>query len=144
MTIDFGYGVDMSRARMKPDAAKYVFEHYATDDLRDDFKEFCEDNPEIVEDGTAVEVFVEEFEDDITCASGIEGFLVKCINDAECKKYSDFIYDDYCIYVGARIPANQTQKASMLTMEDIHKILAKYLNPILETELVVEYVEINN
>ena len=92
MTIDFGYGVDMSRVQLKPDAAKYVFEHYATDDLRDDFKEFCDENPDLVEDGTAVEVFVEEFEDDITCTSGIEGFLVRCINDAESYKEYEFMY----------------------------------------------------
>lgn len=129
---------------MKPDAAKYVFEHYATDDLRDDFKEFCDENPDLVEDGTAVEVFVEEFEDDITCTSGIEGFLVRCINDAESYKQHEFMYDDYCIYVGARIPEDGSDRQRMLTKADIRRVLAKYLNPILEAEAVVESLEIRD
>ena len=144
MTVDFGYGVDMSRVKFKSGAARYIFEHYANDDIRNEFASFCEDNQDLVEDDTAVETFVEEYEDPITWASGIEGFLVRCINNAECKDYNDFAYDDYCIYVGARIPADEVQKSSLLTMEDIRRILAKYLNPVLEAEAIVESLEIRD
>lgn len=144
MVIDFGYGVDMSRVNYKSGAARYIFEHYATDDIHKEFDDFCEDNPDLVEDGNAVDVFVEEYEDGITCASGLEGFLVRCINDAEFSKRDEFIYDDYCIYVGARIPADDSEKDNMLTMVDIRRILSKYLNPILEEDVNIECLEINN
>lgn len=144
MVVDFGYGIDMSRAKLKQGAAKYVFEHYATDDIRSEFEDFCADNQDLVEDGTAEEVFVEEYEDSLSCANGIEVFIVRCINDIEFYKRDEFIYDDYCIYVGARIPEDDSDRQRMLTKADIHRILAKYLNPILETEVVVEHLEINN
>lgn len=141
---DYGYGVDMSRTEFIPNAAKYILEHFASEDLRGDFRAFCEDNPELVEDGEAEEIFIDEYEDDLTYASGIEAFIVRCINDNECPTADAFAYNDYCIYVGARIPANDEEKAKMLTQEDIRRILVKYLNPILESDVTVEFLEISD
>lgn len=140
--VDYGYGVDMSNAKFIDNAAHHLLRNFASAAVKQEFEDFCEDNPELVEDGTAEEVFVDEFEDDITCGSGIEGFIVRCINDNECPHADAFAYSNCCIYVGARIPANAEERAKMLTQEDIQGILAKYLNPILESELTVEFLEI--
>lgn len=144
MVVDFGYGVDMSRAKFKNGAAKYVLDNYATKDILDEFKDFCSEYEELVENGDAEEAFVEDFEDDLSGASGIEGLIVRCINDREFDKSDAFIYDDYCIYYGARIPANDMEKAGILTMENVRYVLAKYLSPILDNELNVEFLTINN
>lgn len=144
MIVDFGYGVDMSRAKLKPGAAKYVLDKYATEDILNEFKDFCSDYEELMENGDAEEAFVEGFEDDLLCVSGIEGLIVRCINDREYSKRDAFVYDGYCIYYGARIPANDTDKAEILTMENIRCVLAKYLSPILDNELNVEFLTIHN
>ena len=142
MVVDFGYGVDMSQANFKKGAAKYVLTNYAAEEILDDFKEFCAEYPDLVEDGSAEACFADEYEDNIYYTSGLEAIIVKSINVKE--NTDAFMYDDYCIYVGSRIPLNDNQRALMLTMEDINRILAKYLGPILEGDLVIESLVINN
>lgn len=142
--IDYCYGVDMSRVRFIPNFAKYILEHFATEELLTRFKDFCEDYPQLVENGEAEEFFIVEYTDNSPYASGIAAFLVRCINDNECPTANAFSYKDYCLGVKARIPANDEEKAKMLTQEDIRRILVKYLNPILESDVTVEFLEIFN
>ena len=144
MIVDFGYGVDVSRMQFVTGAAKYILEHYATKDILDEFEDYCKENEDLVEDGVAESSFVEDYMDDTHCVDGIEAILIRCINDNECHGKDVFLYDDYCIYVGARIPANDDDKAALLTMENIRAILAKYLNPILTKSVNVELLEIRN
>ena len=144
MIVDFGYGVDTSRVEFKQDAAKYILKNFASQDVLDEFEGYCADNADLVEDGTAEEMFVEEYEDSVSYATGICGLIVRCINDNECGGADIFEYDDYCIYLGVRIPTNDAEKAKMLTQEDVRRILAKYLNPILRCDVNIEHLSINN
>lgn len=144
MIVDFGYGVDTSRVEFKQDAAKYILKNLASQEVLDEFEGYCADNADLVEDGTAEEMFVEEYEDSVSYATGIFGLIVRCINDNECGGADIFEYDDYCVYLGARIPANDAEKAKMLTQEDVRRILAKYLNPILQCDVSIEHLSINN
>ena len=144
MIIDFGYGVDISRTQFVADAAKYTLEHYATKDILDEFEDYCKEYEDLVEEGIAESCFVEDYMDDVHCVDGIEAILIRCINDNECHGKDVFLYDDYCIYVGARIPANDDEKAELLTTESIRTILAKYLNPILTEPVSVKFLEIRN
>ena len=144
MTIDFGYGVVMDNVEFKLDAAKYVLDNFATQEILDEFNEFRKYNDDITDDDEAKEIFVDEYEDPIYCEGGICGLLVRCINAHECGESHKFAYEDYCIYVGARIPADDDEKSGMLTMDDIRKILAKYLNPILKNNVNVEFLEIHD
>lgn len=144
MIVDFGYGVDMSRTEFKQDAAKYIIKNFASKEVLGEYEDFCEDNADLVDDGIAEEVFVEEYEDAVSYAPGMCGLIVRCINDNECGGADIFEYDDYCIYLGARIPDNDAEKAKMLTKEDVRRILAKYLNPILKCDVNIEHLQINN
>lgn len=144
MTIDFGYGVVMDDAEFKIDAAKYVLDNFATKEILAEFDEFKKDNPDLVDEDEAKVIFVDEYEDHTYYESGICGLLVKCINELECGGEHKFEYQDYCIYVGARIPSDNKEKIKMLTQEDIRKILTKYLNPILEGNVSLGFLEIHN
>ena len=142
MVIDFGYGVDLSRTNFKPEAPKYIIEHLAPASILEQFKEYCAENSKNLEEMEAALCFSDEYENDVHYIRGIEALLVDCINIAECDGNDTFLYDDYCIYVGARIPADEQHRASLLTMQDIQKILAKYLNPILIDTVRIEFLEI--
>lgn len=144
MVIDFGYGTIIDNAELKMGAAKYVLENFASQEILDEFKDFCKDNADMIDSEAAEELFVEEYEDPIYYDSGIYGLLVRCINDREFGGSRKFAYEDYCIYVGARIPDNDDEKADMLTKEDIRKILAKYLTPILKNGVTVQFLEIHD
>lgn len=144
MRYDFGYGVDASGVDFKLGAAKYAFENFASPRLREEFNQFCEDNEDLVEDGTAAEVFVEAFENSVYYSNGIEAFLVACINDNECSGEDVFFNEDCCIYVPARIPEDDKAKEKMLTQERIREILARYLNPLVDDYVEVETVEIHD
>lgn len=151
MSYDFGYGADMSRMNFKQGAAEYIIENLASPRLRKEFEQFCEDCkdecevfPSTGEDFGMLEQadsFAAEYED-YYCNTGIEALLVACINDNECGGEEVFFYEDYCIYVPARIPEDDKAKEKMLTQERIREILAKYLNPIItDDSIVVESVE---
>lgn len=142
MTIDFGYGVDLSRTNFKADAPKYIIEHLAPSSILKQFKEYCAENSEDLNEVEATLCFADEYESDIHYIRGIEALLVDCINLSECDGNDTFLYEDYCIYVGARIPVDEKHKASLLTTQDIQRILAKYLNPLLIDTVCVEFLEI--
>ena len=144
-TRDFGYGVDLSRKDVKwrPGAAEFFLANLASPSVKEEYAEFREENPELNDEDFA-DAFVDEYEDSETLESGFEAVIVRSINENECGSRNDFIFDDQCIYVGARIPRNQIEKFAMLTLEDIERLLAKYLDceHILENPVAVETLEI--
>ncbi len=140
---DYGYGVDMSRAKFCNNAAQYVMANLASESLKTDLLEFMTDNPELDAEEAVVE-FVDSYEDDIHCNTGLEAIIVRCINDNECNGRDEFLYEDHCIYVGARIPRNDADRSAMKTMEEIQSTLAKYLCPnVIETPISIESLEIH-
>ena len=144
-TRDFGYGVDLSRKDVKwrPGAAEYFLANLASPSIKEEYAEFREENPEL-DDEESADAFVDEYEDSETLESGFEAVIVRSINENECGSRDNFIFDDQCIYVGARIPRNHAEKLVMLTLEDIGRLLAKYLDceHILENPVTVETLEI--
>ena len=143
MIIDFGYGVDMSKAKYKPGAHGYVFKHFASSGLLEEYEAFVKSNEDLIRDGEAEEIFVGEFVNEYDYSTGIDAFLVRCINDNEFGGKTFLYYDDYCIYVSARVPEDDEDKKEMLTKERIREILTAYLNPVLEDIVRVETLTIH-
>ena len=75
--------------------------------------------------------FAEEFDDD-EYGCGFEGLLAAFINEKEELEESWFVYRDSCLYIPARVPYDEESKNAMLTVKDIERILAQYLNPLLK------------
>ena len=144
MIVDFGYGVVLDDAQTRIEAANYLLDNFATKEILGEFNEFHKRNSDITSNEEAKEIFAEEYEDDTCCESGLFGLLARCINDLECGGDHIFAYKDHCIYVGARIPANDEEKNKILTMSDIRKILVKYLSPLLENDMNFRFLDIND
>ncbi len=144
-----GYGINLdSSARFKKNAAVLFMDKWylATEYGQDAYKTYCEDSDLTPNDDESKEAFVESYENDTYCWSGLEGLLVDYINDYECDHEVVFRFEDYCIVVMAGIPENEEQKKRMLTQEDIAKILQKYLPVLLEenSALVIRWYTIND
>lgn len=141
--IDMGYGVDTSAKsyQYRPDARHYIMENLASKSLKEEYKNFREENEDLNEE-EALDVFFNEYEDEETGNCDIEGVLVRCMNENECGGRNVFRYDNYCIYVRNCIPKDEEERSKMLTMEEISVILAKYLNPILKSLVTIESLDI--
>ena len=129
-TIDFGFGVDMSRdqAQFREGAALFIVQNLLSPEVETLWRVFREEHPELTDDAEAADMFCDEYTDEEGFYDGIEELLCRCMNDNECNGEPVFAYEDYCIFVGAKIPVDEADKVAMLTQEDIRRILAKYLN----------------
>lgn len=62
--MDFGYGIDLSRAEFCNDAAEYVMRNLSSPGLQGEYEEWLRDYPEYA-DAYALEEFVREYNDGI-------------------------------------------------------------------------------
>lgn len=144
---NIGYGVDTTKKvyEYRKDAYERFLSDIASKSILEDYREYeteaKSENPEITQE-ELLDSFFEEWEDSIG-RDGIEQMLCESINERECNGQEKFFYEDYCIYVPADIPVNDAAKAQMLTQEDIQRLLAKYLNPLLEQPVTVEWLDIH-
>lgn len=115
-------------------------------DLKEDYLQFCEDDGLAPDSKEAKEDFAATYESWTGFNDGGPiGLLADIINSKECRNDCVFYWIDDYLYVSARVPLDEKSKNSMLTQEDIRRILGKYLNPLLsegEIELDWIYVDI--
>ena len=144
MSNYYGYGIDTSSDdfKLKPDAAKRLWEMAKNIDwVKESYQDYCFDN-DLDPDGGFEEDYIEDYEDDNTYNTGFEALLTDVINELVDPVEKPFVYDDCVIVVPATIPANDTEKASMLTQQKIREILAEYVNPLIEEPVVVGWYQV--
>lgn len=130
-----GFGVALdSEVKFKPNASViFMDKFYLQDDYgKDVYRVYCEDGDLDPEDDASKEEFVDSYENETYCWYGLEGLLTDYINDHDCDHTVRFRNEDYCIVVMATIPEDEQDKASMLTQDQIIKILQKYLCVLLD------------
>lgn len=142
--LDKGYGVIISECKFKEDAAATFMNHFAlerNDQVYHAYAVFCDVNGYVWDDNEAKTAFAENFDDECT-GFGLEGLVARVIDDAEFEGAEYFITRDDCLYVPAIVPVDNEDKQAMPTQKDIQKLLAEYLNPLLETPVSVGWVEV--
>ncbi len=144
MSNYYGYGINTSSDdfKLKPNAAKLLWEKAKNIDwLKECYKDYCHDNG-LDPDGGFEENYIEDYENDTTYNTGFEALLTNVINELVDPIERPFVYDDCVIIVPATIPANDTEKASMLTQQRIKEILAEYVNPFIKEPIVVGWYQV--
>lgn len=144
----FGYGIDTSKEDFKynPDTITLLWEKAKTVSwFQSDYAEFCADWNLPPDDVETFLKYMDEYEDASlgTYNAGTEGFIANMLNALSGAAGNPFRYRDYCIFVEATIPADETEKKAMLTTERIRKIMAEYLAPLVEG-LYFEWLLIND
>ena len=147
--VKYGYGVNLEHVGelLCEDACLKLTELAISrckslKELFDQFTEINSDEFDSPED--AKRCFCEDFEDDYCDGTGFGCLLSVVINELECGGATRFLYGDQCIFVEESIPYDARCKEKMLTILDIQRILAKYLNPFLKDGVCTpEYLEIN-
>ncbi len=140
MSTYYGYGINTSRKCFKPNAAQLLWEKAKNIDwVKEEYAEYLEYNgdPE-----ANYQDYIEDYENDTTCNTGFEAFLVDVINEFVDPIERPFVYDDCVIFVPATIPANDTEKASMLTQQRIREILAEHVNPLIKGPFTIGWFQI--
>lgn len=125
-----GFGVITEDACVREDAPK-LFYDMASDSVKELFRE-AYGHSEYHDD---FKFFLDGYENDTYCWSGFEAALVDTINECEFCGNAVFRFEDLCIYVEPYIPENREDVR--VTQEEIRKILAKYLDPLLEDPLSI-------
>ena len=139
------YGVNTdSKIRWKENASIiFMDEFYLKDDNnKKTYVTYCEDNDLDPEDTESKEEFVENYENETYCWHGLEGLIADHINDCECNHNVVFRHDYYILGVMPRIPENNKERDTMLTQENIKILLTKYLNPLLEEPVIIDWYDI--
>ena len=85
--------------------------------------------------------FVDEFVEGLSGTGGLEGLVLAAIK--EISNDDTYSYDDVCIYYPAYIPANEKERALRPTQEDIEKILTEVVNPLMESPVKAEWLDIH-
>ena len=135
--IDHGFGVILNgegTSEFRDDAPVSLVNMIlkSTCSLAMEFEDYFKENKySYSEIDDAKIAFVKDFEDD-EYGCGLEGLLATFINVNEVIEESLFIYRDSCLYVSAHIPYDEESKKEMLTVKDIERVLALYLNPLLK------------
>ena len=144
--LDKGYGVILSECKFKEDASVTILDYAlnsGNDDLYHSYAVFCDNQGYAWDDEEAKRAFVECFDDEYTGCE-LEGLIARVIDDAEFDGAEYFITRDDCLYVSAEVPVDEEDKQAMPTQKDIQKLLAEYLNPLLETPVSVGWVEVSD
>ena len=142
-----GYGIDTSsdNFKLKENAAEKLWKKVKDIDLlMDDYEEYCAANDLDSKESESFEIYVENYEDEDSLFAGFEALLVAVINEEIDPPTRPFTYDDYCIVVPAGIPADDKEKAAMLTQQRIREILAEYVNPLIEEPVVITWLNISD
>ncbi len=144
MSNYYGYGIDTSSDdfKLKPDAAKLLWKMAKNIDwIEETYEAYCADKNLNPDDGYE-EAYIEDYENEFACSTGFEALLTDVINEFVDPAENPFVYDDCVIVVPATIPANDTEKTSMLTQQRIREILAEYINPLIEKPVVVGWYQV--
>ncbi len=149
MSTYYAYGINTYhddvwglQYKLKPNAAELLWKKAEKIDcIKEMYDEYCQDNG-LDQDIESREGFIDDYENDTTYNTGLEALLVDVINEEIDPVEKPFVYDDYIIGVPATLPVNDAEKASMLTQQRIREILAEYLNPLIETPVVISWYTI--
>ena len=142
--INIGYGIDISKLHLKENAAFLLLQDHMPETIGEYYKDICStDDGEIMSLTPATaQMFADEYENDTYCYRGIYGLLTDIINEERNLTSYTFSFEDSCIYVPSHVPANNKDKAEMLTQEDIRRMLTEYLRIITDDPLNFAFVEI--
>ena len=147
MYIDCGYGAILSRPKWKEDAKIRLLSKFGPK-MKETFKRFYDEHGSESQDMTEEEYapfFYEDYENPLYGWSGIIGVLVDVINenefpDREIAFRTDVTPYGGIIYVSAEVPEDEADRETMITQKQIRSILAKYLGPILDSELDIKHL----
>lgn len=144
-TIEKGYGIRLdTNFQPKNDAATLLVDRIinAKDSaILADYKEYCKDNSLDENDVEAKESFVDDYENEQTCGSGLEQLAVDFINEEKFDNEQVFVYEDCTICVLAYIP--KEKNTILPSQEDIRRIIADYINPLIKEPVDIEWLQIH-
>lgn len=137
--IDKGYGVLIANNNaLVENACEKIVDLILTGDetdLKESYLYFCKADELDPDSREAKEDFAAEYSSWMSFNEGGPiGLLADIINKRECQNDCAFCWLDDYLYVSARVPLDEESKAFMLTQEDIRRILAEYLNPVLKAD----------
>lgn len=138
---DHGYGVELDKLQLREDYPQRLLEKAIGAELIEQDDIFYNLNIKALNEApySELEGVIDEYD---ACNGhwGLGGLLADLLNVKLGSRI--FEYADYCLYVPARIPADKKERLAMLTQEQIRKILARELNPLLVESVTVGHVEV--
>ena len=139
-----GYGIDISKLHLKENAAFLLLQDHMPEIIGEHYKDICStENGEVMSLTPATaQMFADDYENDTYCYRGIYGLLTDIINEERNLTVYTFSFEDNCIYVPSHVPANNKDKAKMLTQEDIRRLLTAYLSIITDDPLHFAFLDI--
>ena len=137
MTEYYGVNLDYSGARFKKDAAVLFMNLFYLTDVygQDAYRTYCEDGKLDPADDESKEEFVDSYENETFCSTGLEQLIADYINDHVFSHETVFRYEDCVLGVEPTIPDDEEDKKRLPTKKQIQEVLAEYLNPLLEEPL---------
>ena len=135
-----GFGVVMDNAKWKDDAGKTLVKGYGF--VSEEYGTYCKDN-DLDPKGGFEDEFIQDYQTD-EGDLGPEHLLTDIINNEKFGGREVFIYRDSVIHVPATIPKNAKEKENLPTQEDITRILKKYLEPVLASEVETDWFDIED
>lgn len=126
LRYDKGYGVITNTLRWKDDAGDNLVKMFGPN-LVEEYSDELAENP------------LKEF---LLEHGGLETLLCEVINENEGLEPDTFRFADPCIYVSATIPLDAQCKEKMLTIQDIDRILKKYLSQLTEDKVKTTWLDV--
>ena len=146
---EHGYGVDLStdKIKWKIGVNEIIVDQFVSrmTAFKNVYTQYCKDNDLDPNDKESKENFVDDFTDDSDYGyDGLEGLIINIINTyVNATGFNaKFQYEDCCIYLPAYIPIDEKDKEKSLTVQDIQRILAIHLNPLLEEPAPMTWLDI--
>lgn len=106
------------------------------------YEEYCDYN-DLNPNGDFHEEFIDGYENETMCTTGVEALLTDIINELEYNNDQIFFFDDCAIYTPSTIPRNEKAKELMPTQEDVQNILSRYIGPLTKKPITIEWLTIH-
>lgn len=145
MTEYYGVNLDSSGAKFKKDAAALFMNLFYLTDVygQDTYRTYCEDEELDPANDESKEKFVDNYENETFCSTGLEQLIADYINVNKFGYETVFRYEDYVLGVEPTIPDDEEDKKRLPTKKQIQEVLAECLNPLLEEPLHIGWYDIH-
>ena len=129
LTTEYGYGIVVENLKLKQNFVPTLMTYFATETRRKDYLDFCNDENLIPGENDSFTQYC----DYAFCDYAYTLLTGLTIIFSEYNKLTDENYfkcEDYCIYYPERIPKDEDDKKTLLTKEQIRKMIAEFFTEI--------------
>ena len=147
MIIDCGYGAEIKNPKWNENVYSMLISLFGPN-LKKTFATCYEEENENETAEEYAKFFCDEYENQMYGWSGITGLVADIINENEFdgnpvfRAYFDGFLD--ALYVSFDMPEDEAERSTMMTKQQVRKIIAKYLAPLLNSRINFDYIDIQD